>query len=200
MIHSHVRFHAMPRIVVVILTLTSSVLAFAGPATTAPATAPATQSALTIAQDTAVKIDYTLTGPDGKVIDSSIGKKPLPYLQGHHNLIPGLEKQLEGKSAGDHLKVTIAPEDAYGVRNENLVLTVDKSKFPSTVNLQVGMKLRANTSAGPHMFTITKIDGDKITVDGNHPLAGVRLTFDVKIIDVRPGTPDEIAAGHILSN
>jgi FKBP-type peptidyl-prolyl cis-trans isomerase SlyD len=149
-----------------------------------------------IAKNSVVTIDYTLTGPDGQVIDTSVGRQPLPYLHGAGNLIPGLEKQLEGKSAGDTLKVTVAPEEAYGVRDESLTQTAPKSAFQSP-NIAVGQQFRADSPQGQKVFTVTKIEGDSVTVDGNHPLAGIALNFEVNIKDVRAATQEELAHGHV---
>jgi FKBP-type peptidyl-prolyl cis-trans isomerase SlyD len=150
-----------------------------------------------IAKNSVVLIDYTLTGPDGNVIDSSVGKQPLPYLHGTGNLIVGLEKALEGKTAGDSLKVTIPPEEAYGVRDDKLVQVVNKSAFQGVPNLSVGQQFRSQTPTGNAVVTVTKIEGDNITVDANHALAGVPLTFDVAIKEVRKASQEELAHGHV---
>jgi FKBP-type peptidyl-prolyl cis-trans isomerase SlyD len=149
-----------------------------------------------IAKNSVVTIDYTLTGPDGQVIDTSVGRQPLPYLHGAGNLIPGLEKQLEGKSAGDTVKTTVAPEEAYGIRDESLTQTAPKSAFQSP-NIAVGQQFRADSPQGQKVFTVTKIEGDTVTVDGNHPLAGIPLNFEVNIKDVRAATQEELAHGHV---
>jgi FKBP-type peptidyl-prolyl cis-trans isomerase SlyD len=149
-----------------------------------------------IAKNSVVTIDYTLTGPDGAVIDTSVGRQPLPYLHGAGNLIPGLEKQLEGKSAGETIKVTVSPEEGYGIRDESLMQTAPKSAFQSP-NISVGQQFRADSPQGQRVFTVTKIDGDTVTVDGNHPLAGVALNFEVTIKDVREASKEEIAHGHV---
>jgi FKBP-type peptidyl-prolyl cis-trans isomerase SlyD len=150
-----------------------------------------------IAKNAVVVIDYTLTGPDGNVIDSSVGKQPLPYLHGTGNLIPGLEKALEGKTAGESLKVTIAPEEAYGVRDDKLVQVVNKSAFQGVPSLSVGQQFRSQTPQGNAVVTVTKIEGNNVTVDANHALAGVPLTFEVAIKEVRPASAEELAHGHV---
>ena len=149
-----------------------------------------------IAKNSVVTIDYTLTGPDGQVIDTSVGKQPLPYLHGAGNLIPGLENALDGKAAGDTVKVTVSPEQGYGLRDEKLVQTAPKSAFQSP-NISVGQQFRADSPEGPKVFTVTKVEGDSVTVDGNHPLAGVPLNFEVAIKDVRPASQEELAHGHV---
>lgn len=151
-----------------------------------------------VAKNTVVTIDYTLTDPQGKVIDSSEGKQPLPYLHGAGNIIPGLESKLEGKSAGDNLKVVVDPQDGYGVRDEGMVQVVPAQAFQGAGQVQPGMQFRAQGPQGQtQVVTVTKVEGDQVTVDGNHPLAGVTLTFDVTIRTVRPATPEELEHGHV---
>ena len=151
-----------------------------------------------VAKHAVVLIDYTLTGPDGKIIDSSKGKQPLPYIHGTGNLIPGLEKALEGKAAGDQLKVTIAPEDAYGKRDESLLQSVPKSAFQGVPDIKPGMQFRSQSPQGvATVVTVTKVEGDAVTVDANHQLAGVPLTFDVTIKEVRKASQEELAHGHV---
>lgn len=152
-----------------------------------------------VAKNAVVTIDYTLKNPDGKVIDSSQseGRQPLPYIHGAGGLIPGLESALEGKNPGDSLSVTIAPEQAYGIRDEKLVSTVAKTAFGNNA-IMVGAQFRTQDKQGhQQVVTITKIDADKVTVDSNHPLAGVTLHFDVTIKEVREATAEELAHGHV---
>lgn len=150
-----------------------------------------------IAQDSVVSIHYTLTSDAGEVLDSSSGGAPLAYLQGHGNLIPGLERELEGKRTGDRLKVRIAPADAYGEHDEQLVQDVPRAAFQGVADIQVGMQFQAQSNYGPRTVTITKVAGDTITVDGNHPLAGQHLNFDVEVTDVRAATQEELSHGHV---
>jgi len=150
-----------------------------------------------IAQDSVVSIHYTLTSDAGDVIDSSSGGEPLAYLQGHGNLIPGLERELQGKKAGDKLKVRIAPQDGYGEHDAELVQEVPRTAFQGVSDIQVGMQFQAQSNHGPRTVTITKIVGDAITVDGNHPLAGQHLNFDVEITEVRAATDEELSHGHV---
>lgn len=149
-----------------------------------------------ITDKTAVSFHYTLTNQHGEQLDSSIGSEPLVYLHGAGNIINGLEAALLGKQAGDTLIVTIPPEDAYGVVDDNMVQVVAKSMFEG-MDIEVGMQFHADVSYGSGVITITAIDGDDITIDGNHPLAGEHLTFDVEVVDVRPATAEELAHGHI---
>ncbi|MGN6370376.1 MAG: FKBP-type peptidyl-prolyl cis-trans isomerase [Phycisphaerae bacterium] len=151
-----------------------------------------------IEKNAVVTIDYTLTGPDGAMIDSSVGKQPLPYLHGAGNLIPGLEKALEGKQAGDQLKVTIPPEEAYGARDESLIQSVPKAAFQGVPDVKPGMQFRSQSQQGVQtVVTVTKVEGDTVTVDANHALAGVPLTFDVTVKDVRKASQEEVAHGHV---
>ena len=150
-----------------------------------------------IAQDSVVSIHYTLTSDGGEVIDSSSGGDPLVYLQGHGNLIPGLESELQGKQAGDKLNVRVAPADGYGEQDEALVQDVPREAFQGVADIQVGMQFQAQSNHGPRTVTITKVTGDTITVDGNHPLAGQHLNFAVEITDVRLATEEELAHGHV---
>lgn len=148
-------------------------------------------------QDHVVLIEYTLKNSSGEVLDSSEGGEPLAYLHGFQNIVPGLEKALEGKKKGDELQVKLNPEDAYGPRRDELMSVVDKKELEQIPNLEEGMQLQAQTPQGIQIFTITKIAGDKVTLDGNHPLAGEELNFQVKVVDVRKATQEELEHGHV---
>jgi len=151
-----------------------------------------------IAANKAVSIDYTLTNADGEVLDSSNGGAPLVYLQGAGNIIPGLEKALEGKQAGDAVNVTVEPAEAYGEFNAELIAVLGRNMFEGVDELEVGMQFHASGPDGSmQIVTIKALEGEEVTVDGNHPLAGEQLTFDVKVIEVREATEDEMAHGHI---
>lgn len=150
-----------------------------------------------IAKNKVVSFDYSLTNAAGNVIDSSQGGEPLVYLHGAENIIPGLEKALEGKASGDALKVTVAPAEAYGEYNKALTEIVPGSMFQGVENIEAGMQFQAETSEGVQVVTIAKVDGDQVTIDGNHPLAGEHLSFDVTITDVREATEDELEHGHV---
>lgn len=150
---------------------------------------------MNIAKDNVGIIEYVLTDVEGEQIDASDGN-PLAYLHGHGNLIPGLEAELDGKTAGDKFKATIPAADAYGERIEALVQTVPNSMFQGVEELEIGMRFEAQSEQGMHSVEVTNIDGDDVTVDGNHPLSGMDLTFDVEVIEVRSATEDEIEHGH----
>ena len=152
---------------------------------------------MVIAQHTVVSINYTLKDSDGKVLDTSEGREPLVYLHGVGALIPGLEKELEGKSAGDDVNAVIPPEEAYGKRRDDLLKMVSKDGFQGDEEMQVGMQVQLQTEHGPAIAVIAKIDGNDVTLDLNHPLADMTLNFAVNIVEVREATEEEIAHGHV---
>jgi FKBP-type peptidyl-prolyl cis-trans isomerase SlyD len=149
-----------------------------------------------ISDQAAVSFHYTLSNDAGEQLDSSIGDAPLFYLHGKGNIIPGLEAALEGRQAGDKFSVTIPPEQAYGVFDASMQQVVSKKMFDD-LDIEVGMQFHADVSHGAGIITITEINGDDITIDGNHPLAGVALTFDVEVVEVRDASADELAHGHV---
>ncbi|MDO9616862.1 MAG: peptidylprolyl isomerase [Pseudomonas sp.] len=151
-----------------------------------------------IAPNKAVSIDYTLTNDAGEVIDSSAGGAPLVYLQGAGNIIAGLEKALLGKQVGDELDVTVEPEDAYGEYSAELVATLNRSMFEGVDEMEVGMQFHASGPDGSmQIVTVRDLEGDDVIVDGNHPLAGQRLSFKVKVVDIRDASEEEVAHGHV---
>lgn len=150
-----------------------------------------------IAKNSVVSMDYKLTGPDGAVLDSSEGHGPLTYLQGSGQIIVGLETALEGKAPGDEVKAVIAPEQAYGVVNPAMVQAVPRASFQGVADIKPGMQFQAQTPQGPRVVTVKAVTDKEVTVDANHPLAGVTLTFDVKIVKVRAATAEEISHGHV---
>jgi FKBP-type peptidyl-prolyl cis-trans isomerase SlyD len=152
---------------------------------------------MNVAPNTVVHIHYTLKNDAGDVLDSSNGNEPLAYLHGNGNIIPGLEKALEGKQAGDKVSVKIAPGDGYGERDAGLVQDVPRSAFVGIPNVEVGMQFQADSNHGPRTVVVTQVAGDTITVDGNHPLAGQNLNFDVEITEVRKATREELEHGHV---
>ncbi len=150
-----------------------------------------------IAADAVVLIHYTLKDDSGKVLDSSAGGEPLAYIQGHGNLVAGLEKALEGKQGGSLVAVTLAPADGYGVRDASLVQRVPKRSLQGSGEIRKGMQFRAPTDDGLRVFTVTAVVGDMVTLDGNHPLADQTLHFDVEVVSVRGATAEELAHGHV---
>ncbi|NNE08095.1 MAG: peptidylprolyl isomerase [Gemmatimonadetes bacterium] len=149
-----------------------------------------------IKNNSVVSIHYTLKNEKGEVLDSSEGNQPLKYLQGSGQIITGLENTLAGKTAGAKLKVVVEPEDGYGPRNDEAVQEVPKAAFEGIENLKAGMQLEAQTDHGPVPIVVTDVGEETVTVDGNHPLAGERLHFDVQIEEVRAATEEEIEHGH----
>ncbi|HEX4389578.1 MAG TPA: peptidylprolyl isomerase [Steroidobacteraceae bacterium] len=152
---------------------------------------------MSIAQDQVVSIHYTLKNDAGEVLDGSAGKEPLTYLHGHGNLIPGLERELAGKNVGDKLTVSIAPADGYGDYDKALVQRVPRRALKGIQHVRVGMQLQAQTEQGPRTVTVTQLTGDLVTLDGNHPLAGQNLNFEVEVTDVRQPSAEELAHGHV---
>jgi len=142
-------------------------------------------------------IHYTLKGDDGEVLDSSVGQEPLAYLQGHGNLIAGLEKDLVGKEAGDKFQSTVAPKEGYGEYDKGLEMEVPKSQFDGDADINVGMQFQAQIGERPQVFTVTEVEGDKIKINGNHALAGETLHFDVEVVEVRKATKEELEHGHV---
>jgi FKBP-type peptidyl-prolyl cis-trans isomerase SlyD len=152
---------------------------------------------MTIKQDSVVTIHYTLKDDAGGVIDRSTEGRPLSYLHGRGNLIPGLERELQGKKEGDKLSVTIAPAEGYGEYDAKLVQRIPRRSLKGISDVKPGMQLHAQTAHGPHAVTVTQVTGDMVTVDGNHPLAGKNLNFEVEITGIREATEEELAHGHV---
>jgi len=150
-----------------------------------------------ISKHKVVTLDYTLTNDDGEVLDTSKGQEPLAYIHGTGFMIPGLERALEGKLEGDSLSVTVEPRDGYGERDEELVKVVERSMFGGVEKLEAGMQFQAETEDGIEVVTVAAVEGDKVTVDGNHPLADAILNFDVQVIGVREANKEEVDHGHV---
>lgn len=153
---------------------------------------------LLIGDNVVVSMHYKLTNNAGDVLDSSEEGQPLSYLHGAGNLIPGLEKELTGKTAGASMQVSVAPEEAYGPIHDGLIETVPRAAFQGVETIEPGMAFEASGNDGQsRRIVVTEVSGDDITVDGNHPLAGVELNFDVQVVEVRDATEEEIAHGHV---
>ena len=150
-----------------------------------------------VAANKVVLIHYTLTNGSGEVLDSSAGGDPLAYIHGGGNLVAGLEEALEGQTAGSRLKVAVAPDKAYGTHDPSLVQTVPKRAFQGITEVKLGMRFTAQTEQGARQVVVTRVAGDMVTVDGNHPLAGQSLNFDVEIAEVREATAEELTHGHV---
>ncbi len=151
-----------------------------------------------IKQNSVVTMHYELKDAEGEVLDSSKGQEPLVYLHGAGNIIVGLEEELEGKAVGDNVNAVISPEKAYGLPVEALVQTVPKEAFGAEIDkVEVGMRFQAETEQGPVPVVVTGMDEATVTVDGNHPLAGKELHFDVSIAEIRDASQEEIDHGHV---
>jgi FKBP-type peptidyl-prolyl cis-trans isomerase SlyD len=149
------------------------------------------------ALNTVVTMHYTLTDDSGAVIDSSAGSDPLAYLHGHGNIIPGLEKALEGKAAGHKSKVTVAPAEGYGEKNPEAIFEAPREHFPPDMSLAVGERVYADGPNGQLALTIVEVNEHGAVLDANHPLAGKILHFDVEIVEVRAATEEELTHGHV---
>ena len=144
-----------------------------------------------------VTLNYTLTDNDGNVIDQS-NDASFVYLHGANNIIPGLENALSGKQAGDTLDVSVAPQEAYGERDDAKQQSVPRDMFPQDTDIEPGMQFHAQGPGGETLVvTVARVEDDSITVDGNHPLAGVPLNFAVEVIEVREASQEEISHGHV---
>ncbi|WP_019594705.1 peptidylprolyl isomerase [Thioalkalivibrio sp. ALM2T] len=149
-----------------------------------------------VAQNAVVAIHYTLTNDAGEKIDSSEGREPLAYLHGQGQIVPGLEKELEGKAAGDKVQAKVSPEEGYGEKIDAMVQEIPMEAFQGVESVEPGMQFQAQTENGPLTVTVTKVEGETATVDGNHPLAGETLNFDVEIVEVREASAEELEHGH----
>lgn len=149
-----------------------------------------------IAREKVVTFEYTLTGDDGEVLDSSEGGEPLSYIHGTGSIVPGLESALEGRVAGDALQVRVRAADAYGEHDEQMIQRVPRGMFPPG-EIEVGMQFHAQTHDGARIVTVMLVEAGQVTIDANHPLAGKDLSFDVKIVEVRDATADELHHGHV---
>ncbi len=151
-----------------------------------------------VENDKVVLFHYSLVNAEGEVLDGSRGAEPLPYLHGHSNIVPGLEAAMAGHQVGDKLKVTVQPEQGYGLRDESKVQVVDLASFEGFTELAEGMVCQMEDDNGElQLVGITKIEDQEVTVDANHPFAGIELNFDVEIMEVRDATAEELEAGRI---
>ena len=150
-----------------------------------------------IADNHVVTIAYTLRNDAGEVIDASEPGEPLSYLHGVGQIVPGLENALTGRKVGDDVKVAIPPEEGYGLHDEEGVQTLTRDAFPPGANIEVGENFQAELDDDNHVtLWVTAVEGDTVTVDMNHPLAGETLHFEVNVISVRAATANELAHGH----
>jgi len=150
-----------------------------------------------VEKDKAVSFHYTLKNADGEQMETSREKDPMSYLHGANNIIPGLEKAMEGHAINDEFTVTVEPEEAYGIRNENNVQRVPLKRLKGIGRVSVGQVLNLQTNKGQVQVTVLKVGRFNVDVDGNHPLAGKQLTFDVEITDIRDATEEELGHRHV---
>ncbi|EMY78877.1 peptidyl-prolyl cis-trans isomerase, FKBP-type [Leptospira weilii serovar Ranarum str. ICFT] len=142
-----------------------------------------------------ITFHYTLHDTEGNLIDSSEGKAPLSYLEGVGHIISGLEEEMKKMETGEKRKINVSAENAYGMKDPDLIFDVPKSQFPPSEDLQVGMMFQ--TDEPDKVFTITELQEESVIVDGNHPLAGVNLVFDVELTGIREATEEEVSHGHV---
>jgi FKBP-type peptidyl-prolyl cis-trans isomerase SlyD len=154
------------------------------------------ENSMQAADGKVVAFHFTLTNDAGEILDQSDEGSGLVYLHGHGQLIPGLEWNLAGKEAGDQFSVTLPPEDAYGERDDEMIQTIPRSAFQEGAEIKAGMQFEAQGEDGDTVVTVASVEGDEVTIDGNHPLAGLALTFEVEVAQVRDATEEEMEHGH----
>lgn len=150
-----------------------------------------------ITTNAVVSMHYTLTDEQGETLDSSVGQEPLVFLSGAKNIIDGLDKALQGKSTGEKITVSVSPEEGYGEVHQELIQKVPHENFQGVDDIQVGMQFMAQTPGGQQPVVVIGVEEDGVMLDGNHPLAGKTLNFDVEIMDVREASAEELEHGHV---
>ena len=151
----------------------------------------------TVEQDSVATVHYTGTFVDGVQFDSSEGKDPLVFMVGHRKMIPGFEQEILGAKVGEKREFTLTPDRAYGERDDSAIQKIERSQLPDGMELEVGMVVGAHSDQGPIQFTITEIDGEVVSADFNHQMAGKTLRFEVEVVDVRAASEEELAHGHV---
>ncbi len=153
-------------------------------------------TATTVTDGQVVSMEYTLR-VDGRVVDSSAGGEPLEYLHGTANIIPGLEREMEGMAVGESKTVVVAPADGYGEVNQEAFIEAPASEFPKDVPLKPGIEMELTGPDGHPMYArIERVEGEMVALNMNHPLAGAELHFDVKVVGLRDATAEELDHGH----
>ncbi|MCE2945032.1 MAG: peptidylprolyl isomerase [Lysobacteraceae bacterium] len=150
-----------------------------------------------IAERTVASFHYTLTSPDGQVIDSSRGRDPLPYLHGVGHIVPGLEKAMVGRVAGDTFQIVVPASEGYGEHNPEMMQAVPRAAFPAGIDIEPGMQFEAQGPMGPITVVVKAVDAEAVTIDANHPLAGMPLHFDIEVVEVREASVEEVLHGHV---
>jgi FKBP-type peptidyl-prolyl cis-trans isomerase SlyD len=145
-----------------------------------------------------VSLDYAVSLENGEVVDHSAKDEPLQFMQGHGQIIPGLEQELYGMEVGEKKRVVVEPSEAYGEKDPQAVQVVPRDVFPGDLELDEGMRLNMQDQSG-RTFTafVEEVREEDVVLDFNHPLAGEKLQFDVRVVDVRPATDDELSHGHV---
>jgi FKBP-type peptidyl-prolyl cis-trans isomerase SlyD len=146
-----------------------------------------------ISEHKAVTVEYTLSDDAGTVLDTSKGREPLSYIHGTGGIIPGFEAALEGKSTADHVSFTLAPVEGYGERNDELIFSLPRERFSEIDDLREGLQFAVNGPQGGMVMTVVSVGENEVTLDGNHPLAGCNLHFEVEVLEVRDASEEEIA-------
>ena len=154
---------------------------------------------MSLTKNQVASVAYTLTNAEGQIIDQASKESPMTFIQGIGGMIPGFEKELEGKNIGDSFSIVLEPADAYGERNDALTQDVSREMFAGVPDEQLvtGAQFQAQTDAGVEIITIADVEGDTIKIDANHPLAGMTLYFDIEILNIREATEEELAHGHV---
>lgn len=150
-----------------------------------------------ITKDTVVSFHYRMSDDTGTEIETSRGGEPSLYIHGHNGMMEGVEQALDGKSAGDVLTVTLAPEQAYGVRQDNAQVRVPRKHLLNKGKLVPGQVVQVNTEHGPRQATVVKVGLKTVDIDTNHPLVDKTITFDLEVVSVRQATADELSHGHV---
>jgi FKBP-type peptidyl-prolyl cis-trans isomerase SlyD len=151
-----------------------------------------------VSQDMVVGLDYTLRLDDGEMVDTSAGRGPLQFLQGHGQIVPGLEKELYGMAVGEEKAIIVSPSEGYGQRKPNALQEFPRDAFPEGVEIQSGMAVQLMDQEGrPHMAFVSDLREETVLLDLNHPLAGETLHFDVEVVALREATEEELAHGHV---
>jgi FKBP-type peptidyl-prolyl cis-trans isomerase SlyD len=144
-----------------------------------------------------VSFHYTLKNEAGEILDHSEEDTPLHYLHGHDNIIPGLEDEMTGKDVGDSFSAVVPPEQAYGQRSDALIQVANQDAFEGVDEVQVGMQFSAQLNGQTRILTIKDVQGDEVTFDANHPLAGETLHFDIEVVGIRDASEEELSHGHV---
>lgn len=150
-----------------------------------------------IAKGKVVSLAYILKNAGGEVLDEGGSENPFAYMHGMSQIVPGLENALEGLNRGDKKSVTVEPKDGYGDFDQALLAQVSRGQFPPQVKLEAGMQFEGGEEGRQMVFTIDKIEGDTVFINGNHPLAGQKLFFDVEVLEIRDATAEEMSHGHV---